>query len=54
MKLAKIIAAIFLMSALMISLTACEDQGPMEEAGEKVDDTVDDAGDAIEDATDDD
>ena len=52
MKLAKIIAAILLMSVLVISLSACEDQGPMEEAGEKVDDTVDDAGDAIEDATD--
>ncbi len=54
MKLLKTIAAILLMSALMISLSACEDQGPMEEAGEKVDDTVDDAGDAIDDATDDD
>ena len=52
MKLAKIIAAILLMSALMISLSACEDKGPMDEAGEKVDDTIDDAGDAIEDATD--
>ncbi|WGF88875.1 hypothetical protein [Marinivivus vitaminiproducens] len=34
-------------------LVACEsDQGPMEEAGESVDDTVDDAGDAMEDAGD--
>jgi len=52
MKLAKIIAAVLLMSALMISLSACEDKGPMEEAGEKVDDTVEDVGDAVEDATD--
>lgn len=33
-------------------LAACESQGPMEEAGESVDDTVNDAGDALEDAGD--
>lgn len=33
-------------------LTGCEDQGPAEEAGESIDDTVEDAGDEMEDATD--
>ena len=33
------------------ALAACE-EGPMEEAGEAVDETVDDAGDAAEDAAD--
>jgi len=36
----------------MITLPACEDQGPMEEAGEEMDETTDDAGDAVDDATD--
>lgn len=52
MKLSNTIAAVLLGSALMITLSACEEQGPLEEAGEKIDDTVEDAGDAIEDATD--
>lgn len=30
------------------SLTACDSQGPAEEAGESVDDAVDDAGDALD------
>lgn len=33
-------------------LTGCEDKGPAEEAGEKIDEAIDDAGDAIEDAGD--
>ncbi len=52
MKLSKAITAALLASTLMITLSACEEQGPLEEAGEKVDDTVEDAGDEIEDATD--
>lgn len=52
MKFSNAIAAALLVSPLMIGLSACQDQGPMEEAGEAVDDTVDDAGDAVEDATD--
>ena len=54
MKQIKMIAAALLMSAMIIPMYACDNQGPMEEAGEKVDDKVDDAGDAIEDATDND
>lgn len=52
MKFNKAIVTTLLMSALMITLPACERQGPMEEAGEEIDDKIEDAGDAIEDATD--
>ncbi len=52
MNLSKTIAAALLVSALMITLSACEEQGPLEEAGEEIDDKVEDTGDAIEDATD--
>lgn len=34
-------------------LTGCDNDGPLEEAGEEIDEAVDDAGDAIEDAGDD-
>lgn len=52
MKLSETIAAALFVSALMITLPACEKQGPLEEAGEEVDDKIEDAGDAMEDATD--
>lgn len=52
MKLSNAIAAALLLGALTITLSACEQQGPMEEAGEKIDDTVESAGDSIKDATD--
>lgn len=53
MKLSETIVAALFVSSLMITLPACDNnQGPLEEAGEKMDDTVEDAGDAIEDATD--
>ncbi|MDR9468452.1 hypothetical protein [Marinospirillum sp.] len=51
MKLIKTLAAALLLTGLMISLSACEDDGPMEETGEAIDNRVDDAGNAIEDAT---
>ena len=51
MKLYENIAAILLLSTLVIMLPACEEQGPLEEAGEEIDDAVEDAGDSIEDAT---
>jgi len=53
MNLIRTIAATFFVTALLITLPACDDQGPMEEAGEEMDDTVDEAGDSIDDATDD-
>jgi len=34
------------------SATGCEDDGPMENAGESVDDAADDAADAVDDAAD--
>lgn len=44
-----------LMAALMVvgfGLSACDDKGPMEQAGEDMDEAIDDAGRALEDATD--
>ncbi|KAA9132709.1 hypothetical protein F3N42_05710 [Marinihelvus fidelis] len=35
------------------SLAACEQQGPFEEAGEKIDEAAEDAGNAVEDACED-
>lgn len=52
MKLNETIIATLFASALMIALAGCEQQGPLEEAGETVDDKVEQTGDAIEDATD--
>ncbi|WP_024461158.1 hypothetical protein [Marinimicrobium sp. LS-A18] len=43
--------AMFLVLSGGAFLTGC-DQGPAEEAGEKIDDAVDDAGDAMDDAAD--
>lgn len=52
MKFSKNIAAALLVSALMITLSACEDDGPLEETGEEIDDKTEEAGDAVEDAAD--
>lgn len=52
MNLSKTIATAMFLSAIMVTLPACERDGPMEEAGEQVDDSIEDAGDAIEDAGD--
>lgn len=52
MKLSETIVAALLVSVLTIPLSACEEQGPVEEAGEGVDDAVEETGDAIEDAGD--
>ncbi|MGM0952200.1 MAG: hypothetical protein ACQEW7_04370 [Pseudomonadota bacterium] len=54
MKLSKTIAAAMFISALTLTLSACEQDGPMEEAGEEVDEAVEETGDAVEDATDED
>lgn len=42
-----------LASALVLALSACEQQGPAESAGEKLDNTVEKAGEKIEKAGDD-
>ncbi len=52
MKLSKTIIASLLASALMITLSGCDSDGPMEEAGEEMDEAVENTGDAIEDSTD--
>lgn len=43
-----LLAALFLGAGV----TGCEQDGPMEEAGEEIDNAVDDAGDELEDAAD--
>jgi hypothetical protein len=53
MKLVQTISAALAMSALLVALPACEKQeGPMEQAGKKVDQTVEKAGEQIEKAGD--
>jgi hypothetical protein len=53
MKLVQTISAALVMSALLVALPACEKQeGPMEQAGKKVDQTVEKAGEQIEKAGD--
>lgn len=44
--------AFFMAVALGIGAVGCEQEGPMEEAGEEVDEAVEEAGDAVEEATD--
>ena len=46
------VSLLTLMLAAMIS-TACERQGPFEEAGEKLDDTVEDVRNSVEDTCED-
>ncbi len=52
MKLSQTILSALLASAFMFTLTACDRDGPVEEAGEEVDEQVEETGDAVEDATD--
>ncbi len=51
MKLTKL-SLVVLASIFALSLAACSQDGPAEEAGEAIDNAVEDAGDKIEDATD--
>ena len=43
---------VLMLALSSIALTACEQEGPAEKAGKKIDQTVEDAGDALEDAGD--
>ncbi len=43
------ILAVLLSSVLVFSLSGCEDQGPLEEAGEELEETTEDSGELIED-----
>ena len=42
-----------LLLTTMIALSACQEKGPAEKAGESIDNAVENMGDKIEDATDD-
>lgn len=46
----KLIAVLVAVPACFFTLSGCEEKGPMEKAGEKVDDAAEKTGDAIEDA----
>jgi PBP1b-binding outer membrane lipoprotein LpoB len=49
----KSIKLIAIALAAALALAACEEQGPFEEAGEKIDDATEDVGNAVEDACED-
>ena len=51
--LLKTITGIFLVAVISISVSACNNKGPAEEAGEKLDQMATDAGNALEDACED-
>lgn len=52
MKLVQIASAALVLSALLIALPGCEQQGPAERAGENIDNAVEETGDQIEKAGD--
>ncbi len=52
MKTNQTLLAALLASAFMVTVSACDQDGPMENAGEEVDESVEETGDAIENATD--
>lgn len=52
MKLNNSAAAAILLSLAMIGLSACEKEGPLERAGEAVDNAAKNAGEAVQDAGD--
>ncbi|GEM_PF-985662 len=47
----KILGIVVILSSAL-ALTACEQDGPMENAGEEIDDAVEEVGDSAEDAAD--
>ncbi|HSO19379.1 MAG TPA: hypothetical protein VLT88_07980 [Desulfosarcina sp.] len=51
-KLSRWIVAALLLAALGIVQVGCEQEGPAERAGEKIDQAVEEAGDKVEKATD--
>jgi predicted small secreted protein len=51
MKSVKILGAALVISALLVALSGCEQQkGPMEKAGESIDNATDSVGEHVEDA----
>jgi uncharacterized lipoprotein YehR (DUF1307 family) len=53
MKIRESLAAALFASVMILALPGCDNDGPVEEAGESIDDAVDETGDAIDDAADD-
>ncbi|MEX1198559.1 MAG: hypothetical protein WEB57_11955 [Pseudohongiellaceae bacterium] len=51
MRISRTVTAAILASTFMFTLVACEDEGPLEQTGEEIDDAAEGAGDAFEDAT---
>lgn len=51
MTISKNVSTALLAGVFMIALSACDRQGPFEEAGEEIDERAEDTRDAIEDAT---
>lgn len=47
MKILRNLMLVFALSAVALATSACPDKGPMEKAGEKVDDAVDKTKDAV-------
>jgi hypothetical protein len=47
----QILIKMMLVSLFSLGLVACEREGPMERAGESIDEAVEETGDAIDDAT---
>ena len=50
--LPSLLLAMVLLAGGSLTLAGCEQQGPAEEAGEKVDDAVEEAADSVDDAAD--
>ena len=50
----KLLAPLKVLSTLplLLLLAGCSQEGPLEEAGESIDEAIDDVGDAVEDAVD--
>ena len=51
MKIIRNIIIVVALSAVAIATSACPEKGPVEKAGEKIDDAIEETKDAAEDAT---
>jgi predicted small lipoprotein YifL len=51
MKIIRNVIVVLALSSIALATSACPEKGPMEKAGEKVDDAIDETKDAIDDKT---
>jgi hypothetical protein len=51
MKVIRNVVVVLALSSVALATSACPEKGPMEKAGEKVDDAIDETKDAIDDKT---